>query len=608
MFSFRRLTITTQMVINAFLIIIVVIAVFAFAYAKVSQIMIDKNKNYSTEITLNIQRNIGLYNQEISNILHNIGYDSNTQKYLAENDPVKSYALSKELMLLSINMINIKKDILDIVIVGENGIYFAKNGEYNAVERMMSQIPKDGKIYNTGFEKLDSINTDGRIITRIMIMYGMEIISAYDESILGKKIGFAAVLVDMDPIFDEISTFTSNTEIKYYIIDKNGKAYSKNDPLNILNNTALIESIIKKSDEGPVNQETIKINGQNNIVLVNDIPEIGGKIVSFMPEKELFAEITQVRRTVLAILFVAVILLSGLFFAIINNITHPVKSLISFMNSVKSGNIKNLKKQVELEGYSEIRLLSNEFNGMLNEINNLTHRLLDTNTKLYEAEIEKEKSELAFLRSQINPHFLYNTLEVMKGMAVDEDADKLYEMANSLAMVFRYSVKGENIVDLSEEFKIVRAYVQIHLLRFNKRFEAIYEISGDTLNKKIPKMILQPIVENAISHGLEAKRGNGRLFIGSAILEGSLTIWIKDDGIGIEQEKLLSIQRNLSSFPALFKTGSDDMTESGSIGLYNVNNRIKHMYGGEYGIRISSVKDEGTEVIIVLPAAEANYV
>ena len=604
MFSFRKLTITTQMVINAFLVIIVVIAVFTFAYAKISQIMIDKNKNYSTEITLNIQRNTGLYFQEISNILHNIGYDRNTQKFLAENDAVKSYDLSKELMFLSINMINIKKDILNIVIIGENGTYFAKNGEYDIVRKLMDQIPKDGKIYNTGIEKIDSIDNNGRI----SIMYGMEIKSAYDESIMGSRIGFAAVLVDVDPIFDEISSFSNNTGIKYYIIDKNGNAYSKNDPLNIINNKELISSIIKKSDEGPVNQETIKINGQNNIVLVNEIPEIEGRIVSFMPEKELFAEITQVRITVLAVLFIAVMLLSVLFFVIINNITLPVKSLISFMNSVKSGNIKNLRKQVELEGYSEIRLLSREFNSMLDEINNLTHRLLDTSSKLYEAEIEKEKSELAFLRSQINPHSLYNTLEVMKGMALDVEQSKLYDMANSLAMVFRYSVKGENIVDLSEEFRIVKAYIQIHLLRFNKRFDAVYEIDESTLELKIPKMILQPVVENAIFHGLESKRGNGRLFIGSSVTEGRLTIWVKDDGSGIDDDKLSGIQKNLASSPSLIRAESAEQPENGSIGLYNVNNRIRHMYGREYGLSVSSIKNGGTEVIIVLPAVEGKNV
>lgn len=604
MFSFKKLTITTQMVINAFLVMIVVIAVFTFAYAKISQIMIDKNKSYSTEITLNIQRNTGLYFQEISSILHNIGYDRNTQKFLAESDAVKSYDLSKELMFLSINMINIKKDILNIVIIGENGNYFAKNGEYDIVKNLMDQIPKDGKIYNTGFEKLDSIDNNGRI----SIMYGMEIKSAYDESIMGSKIGFAAVLVDVDPIFDEISSFSNNTGIKYYIIDKNGNAYSKNDPLNIINNKELINSIIKKSDEGPVNQETIKINGQKNIVLVNDIPEIEGRIVSFMPEKELFAEITQVRITVLAVLLIAVMLLSVLFFVIINNITLPVKSLISFMNSVKSGNIKNLRKQVELEGYSEIRLLSREFNSMLDEINNLTHRLLDTSSKLYEAEIEKEKSELAFLRSQINPHFLYNTLEVMKGMALDVEQSKLYDMANSLAMVFRYSVKGENIVDLREEFRIVKAYIQIHLLRFNKRFEAVYEIDESTLDLKIPKMILQPVVENAIFHGLEAKRVNGSLFIGSRVTEGRLTIWVKDDGSGIEEDKLSGIQKNLASSPSIFRADSAEQPENGSIGLYNVNNRIRHMYGREYGLSVSSIKNEGTEVIIVLPAVEGKNV
>lgn len=598
--KFKKLTITKQLTITAFLIITAVISVFAFAYKKASDIMVDKNKKYSTEITSKIKHNIDLYYQEVTNILYNIGYDINTQDYLTASNPEKSYDLSKNLIYMSINMMVIKKDIIDIVIISENGSYFTMEGEYNTVLSLKGQIPDDRKVHNTGFVELTSLNNEGVIA----IMYGMYINSAYNEDILGRKIGFAAVLVDVNPIFDEISRVTDNTELKYYLIDKNGNIYSKNDPLGISGNRELIENIINDFENNDI-KDTYEINGSRNIVLVDEIPIIQGRIISFMPEKELFAEIDQLRRIVMIVLMVTLISMSVLFFLITNNITRPVKKLISFMDDLKGGSIRDLKKEVQLEGYFEITVLSKEFNSMLREINNLTHRLFETSSKLYETEIEKEKSELAFLRSQINPHFLYNTLEVIKGIALDEGAEKLYEMTNALALVFRYSVKGSNTVQLGEELKIIKAYVHIHLIRFGERLEAEYQIEEETLNVKVPKMILQPVVENAFFHGLEAKRGKGRLTVGSSINGRTLRIWIKDDGVGIEEDKLAEIRSKLSGSAADSRLNSG---RDGRIGLFNVNNRIKLTYGAEYGLSIYSEPSKGTEVVILLPAGDEENV
>lgn len=593
---FKKLTITTQLAINALLTLLAVIAIFSLAYYKTSEILMNKNKNYTSEITANIQHNITNYYKEIKSILQNIGYDSNTQKIFSSNNLMDSYAAGEELKILTINMVNIKKDIFDIAIIGENGKYFTMSGEYEPVKKLMASIPADGKIYNTGFEKLERLNQ----ADRIFFLYGMHFFSAYDSGSYAKRLGFSAILVDLRPLFQEIDKVSSNTEIKYYLMDKKGDLYSPNDPLKINNNKEAIRKIIKDSNLEPLNQQVVEINGAKNIMMVRDIPEIEGKIVSFVPEKELFSEIVEVRKVILIIFLMAVFLLSILFFFITYNITQPIKKLIFFMNHLKSGSIKDLKKKVQLEGSSEINILEYEFNSMMKEINDLTHRLFETSSKLYEAEIEKEKANLAFLRSQINPHFLYNTLEVMKGISLEEGVEKLYEMTKALALIFRYSVNGSSIVELGEEIKIIQAYVQIHVIRFGDRIEANYDFPDPTWGAKVFKMILQPLVENAIYHGLEPKRGQGALWIGSKIEKGNLYIWVKDNGVGMETEKLKNIKARL-----LESTGrSQEDTEAGSIGIYNVNNRIKLTYGADYGLNIESEKDKGTEVRITIPLQE----
>lgn len=154
------------------------------------------------------------------------------------------------------------------------------------------------------------------------------------------------------------------------------------------------------------------------------------------------------------------------------------------MNEIKLGKPKSLQKRINLQGYAEIIVMANEFNEMLDEVDELTHRLLESNTRLYEAELVKKQSELAYLQSQINPHFLYNTLESIKGIAADEGVDKIYNMTKALALVFRYSIKGTDMVPLREELTIIKSFIFIQKIRFGNRFEVKYRFPEAILECK----------------------------------------------------------------------------------------------------------------------------
>jgi len=593
----KKLPITTQLVLNGVLTLIVIVAILSLSYYNISGILVDKNKNYTSEITATMQYSLARYTQELRSILQNIGYDTNTQKIYSSTDIIDSYT-ARELNILAFNMINIKKDIFDVVIIGENGSYFTKNGNYDIVKNLMKSIPDDGKIYNTGFEELEILNKD----SQMFFLYGMYFYSSYESDSFAKKLGFAAIMVDLKPIFNEINKISNNAETKYYLMDKNGMLYSPEDPLGINNNKEVRDLLIGQKSNS--SQQIIEINGYENIVNISHIPEIEGKIISFVQEKELFSEIVQTRTKILKIFVIAIIIVCLLFLFTINNITRPIKKLIFFMNNIKSGSIKDLKKQVQLEGSSEINILEYEFNSMMNEINNLTRRLFDTSSKLYEAEIEKDRAELAYLRSQINPHFLYNTLEVMKGISLEEGVDKLYDMSKSLALIFRYSAQGSNIVELNDEISIIRAYIQIHIIRFSNRLEANFDFEESTLTAKVLKMTLQPLVENAIYHGLEPKRENGVLCVGSKYENGNLLIWVEDNGVGIEAGTLDNIKLKLLEAPHILSDRRQDGSKVDSIGIYNVNNRLKLTYGVQYSLNIESEKDIGTKVTITIPGSE----
>ncbi|HEX2938242.1 MAG TPA: histidine kinase [Ruminiclostridium sp.] len=597
----KKLSIRSQLIINFLLIVLIIIIVFSFLYYKLSLIFVNKNKDYTMQITSTIQHNITLDYQELKGVLQNIGYDTFAQEFFLDDSYNRQ--VENELQILSINMTNIKKDIFDIVMIGENGKYFTVNGNYEISKVLMKEIPPDGRIYNTGFQSLAVVDNSGSV-TKNYFFYGMDVYSAYDKATYRNKIGFVSMFVDLRSIFKEISKISSNTEIKYYLIDKKGNLYSPDDPLKINNNES-VKNQLRKLQSNSGNQSVVEINGLKNLVMVNDIPEIEGKTVSIVPEKELLVEIVETKTAILIILFVALLFLALLFYCTLNNIVQPLNKLVLFMNRVKSGDMTDLKKNVRLEGGSEINILEYEFNSMMQELNDLTHQLFETSSRLYEVEIEKEKAELAFLRSQINPHFLYNTFEVMKGIALDEGVENLYEMTKDLALIFRYSVNGSSTVTLEEELKIVRAYVQINMIRFGNRLKVSYDIHEDTKKAEVLKMILQPLVENAVYHGLEPKRGNGRLCISSCIEQGKLTITIKDEGVGIEEEKLKTIKSCLSERGNRMLCQN---SKTGSIGLCNVNNRIKLTYGDKYGIDIESEINIGTKIGITIPLKESENV
>jgi two-component system sensor histidine kinase YesM len=217
---------------------------------------------------------------------------------------------------------------------------------------------------------------------------------------------------------------------------------------------------------------------------------------------------------------------------------------------------------------------------------------------LYKAELVKKQSEIAYLQSQINPHFLYNTLESIKGIAAVERSDKIYNMTKALALVFRYSIKGTDMVPLREELKMIKSFIFIQKFRFGNRFEVTYHFPEPILDCKVPKMILQPIVENAIFHGIEPTIGECLLQLKGEISGDVILLTVQDNGMGMDDESLRLIQGSLSVGQGLTDRISDRTV---NIGIANVNNRIKLNYGNEYGIVIKSEAGIGTEVVIKMP-------
>lgn len=219
------------------------------------------------------------------------------------------------------------------------------------------------------------------------------------------------------------------------------------------------------------------------------------------------------------------------------------------------------------------------------------------------SELLRQQSKYAELQNQINPHFLYNTLETIRGQAVIDDNYKIADMTEALAKYFRYNISKDNdTVTIEQELENIRNYIQIQQYRFQDRFvfriypHADYEEYAGCL---IPKMTLQPIVENAIFHGMEEKLEMGHIGIHIEPLKEQLVILVADDGVGMDEETLWELNRRLKSAEGM--SSIPEKSGHNGIAMQNVNSRLRLLYGTDYGIRVSSTKDLGTEVEITLP-------
>ncbi len=235
-------------------------------------------------------------------------------------------------------------------------------------------------------------------------------------------------------------------------------------------------------------------------------------------------------------------------------------------------------------------------------LNRLLEGLKASLDQKYALQMVKKQAEFDALQSQINPHFLYNTLESIRGQAILEGVDEIADMTEALSAFFRYSISQRgNIVTLEDELKNVDNYFAIQQYRFYDKFslQKLLEDGDDVLKYRLPKLTIQPIVENAIYHGLETKIGRGTITIRVTTTEKRMIINVVDDGVGIEKSRLDAINEKLSL--GVDTSSGEPGPVSRGIALYNVNQRIKLNFGEPYGLIIYSTPDSGTDVEISLP-------
>ena len=282
----------------------------------------------------------------------------------------------------------------------------------------------------------------------------------------------------------------------------------------------------------------------------------------------------------MGLLLLLVIILS---YYIPRSITMPITRISRVTNQVAKG---NLSVRAAAESGAEARMLSDSLNAMIDKINELLDQVTTEQIRLRKAEFE-------LLQAQINPHFLYNTLDTIVWLAEAGDQKRVVSMVGNLSDFFRTSLnQGKDIISIREELAHVRSYLEIQQVRYQDILRYEITVPEDLYEYKIPKITIQPLVENALYHGIKNKRGQGTITITGERSENGFVLYVRDNGIGMTQERLKEVRAGIQK---LSYTGKE------IYGLYNVNERIRLNFGETYGIAIESTYGEGTCVSISLP-------
>ncbi|WP_162462976.1 sensor histidine kinase [Paenibacillus psychroresistens] len=336
--------------------------------------------------------------------------------------------------------------------------------------------------------------------------------------------------------------------------------------------------------------KTIKIN--DSLVSVSSIESSGILILSIIPGNQIYQSTTSIRNTIIFLLIICLTAILTLSYFSMSVFSKRIKEIIKAMNRVKKGDLS--VRVVLSPSHDEISLISNNFNTMVDNLSDYINRSYVSDLQKTDAELKQRTAELYALQSQINPHFLYNTLESIRMKALTSGNQDVSKMIRILANLFRSNINKEMFVQIQEELDYCEMYLELFHIRYRENLQFTFDIDHRIAEFAIIRHLLQPLIENSILHGIDITRANNHIRIHGKLDTDILHISVSDNGLGISEAKLTLINERLSS--------DQSFIETNSIGIINVNQRIKLIYGKAYGLQVISKLGSGTQILVKLPA------
>jgi two-component system sensor histidine kinase YesM len=543
----------------------------------------DTTNEHTIQMMKQVKNNIVYYFDEMENILAYVADDNNVMSFLSEGlvtgaDVTGAREADIEKVIAMYERRH--REIAGLLIVNKKDQYVS-----NRLERIIRDPLTSESWYKEAVAKPDELVLISKPIGRNIkseYNYSADQVLSFVKAIKDPQTNevLGVILLDMElSIFQKtIESVSLGKSGFVYITDSHGGiVYS---PVNLI-----VYRIDNEWLESGYTSMEKQINNRAFQIMQDRFERTNWKIVSVFPMDESKSVVIkwQLYTVIVVLLTIILAIIVSWFFT--NSIINPVRKLRRIMHRVEEGEL-----HLRFKGGSkdEIGQLGDSFNKMVQEIEQLIHMV-------YTEQKEKREAELKVLQEQIKPHFLYNTLDTIQWMAQDRGADDIVEIIIALTNLFRIGLsKGNEMIFLEDEIKHVDSYLIIQMMRYESKISyEIQEIPESLKYNRLLKLILQPLVENAIYHGIKMKKGKGHIRIETVHIDNHLVLSVIDNGQGMKPEQLELLEQGLKD--------SSNPEHKNGFGLFNVNERIRLTYGPSYGIEVKSEYGLGTRINVYLP-------
>ena len=536
--------------------------------------LLEMNANMTVQLTESIQDQYGALREA----LNSFSVDTTVNRFLSTDSDYEKLTLMPmyESLLQSYKKMN--PSLYSIVLKRRDGSIFSDPTGSSAIN-IAHTAPAFLALEQAGAEENVLILSGGGAYIALRR-------DIYQNGAIRKKIGSCLFVIDAGAMTRVLKSLDIGNH-ESLILYRDGTVMAGNSGLPT--GARLPESYggylpaSSEQEEQTVDREFIAVSQR--------VPDSGFTVLCITGKDAVFSELNGIRLTTFLLLGLMLLLVSGMYLIQWLSLSQAFRRFLVHIDAIAGG---RKVPPLRLRSFSEFEQLSEAFNRMIQQLEELNANNLEYHEKLLRQDLENKQSQLLALQSQINPHFLYNTLECINSAGAVCGSRDVEEMSTALAFIFRYAIKGGHVVRLRDELETLQAYISIQQIRFPDMFCVEYEIPAELEECRMLKFLLQPIAENSILHGFRNQKGPFLLRIGAWKEGPALVISVQDNGEGIPEEELIRLRQRLSH----------PEEDQESIGLMNIQRRIRLYYGKDFGIEVESEAAKGTRITARLPLQE----
>lgn len=551
-----------QMVLLGSIILCILTVTYTVTLQYVKKTSRDSVVELNDQILIQVQGKAEEFYNSMNHVATTLVYSPTVYRYFTM-DSVGRVASEEDLSTVYLNTMLLNENIA--------GIYL--------YDRTMTKISSTGEeLEETDQMKFIHVRKDQMEFGNTFLLEQSEIASYViyfpvfnlENMQYGRQIGMCSIIMRAGNFDDMLADSQATEHTQIYLVDGNNRIVASRGGTV----TGELESDMQKPAE-------------EYYVSTRDLKMDGWKIVSRIPEKELDGSTEWLQKFIMLTYMVATCMVLVLIYFCYHGFMKPIHQMNTFIQDV----VSRPDDRMKVEREDEIGHVMTSLNQMLDEKGRMDREMNVSRQKMYEAEIAKKQLQVLAYRNQINPHFLYNTFDCIRAMALYYDAEEIAEITMALSHVFRYAVRDENIVQVKEEINYIKEYAKIIEYRFMDKIDVEVTVDEEALRKPIVKLILQPLVENAVFHGLEQKIEGGEVLVKVKMEKDHyLLLTVEDNGCGIESDKLQQIMATLES-----------KESTKGVGMANIYQRLKLFYGDTLHFTVESTLGQGTKIMILVP-------